>query len=232
MKALGLALMALLWAIGLLTVGRAGILYAAMFTMAQGVRPVAWSHDNLMLSLWYTLPVLGIILAHEMGHYVMCRLYRVRTAGPFLLPLPISIANALHWFWLPAIGLLGGVLWVRDKFPSPVARWDIAWTGLAAGFLATIICTWLGAMWSVQLSTPHAMGRIWTPHVMRLLAGPSVAWHPIMAAAWVGWGLTTVSLLPIPPADGGHLFWIVPKIWRQRRWPVVAFGGICLLCWV
>ncbi len=232
MKRLVLALIVLLWCLGALTAGRAGIVYAAMFTMAQGVRPVAWGYDNVVLSLWYTVPVLVIIGAHEMGHYLACKLYGVKTAGPFLLPLPISIANAMHWLWLPAIGLLGGVLWMRDKFPSRLAQWDITWSGLMAGFLATVVCTWLGAAWSVDVGTHHEMGRIWTPHVMQALTGPSVAWHPVMAAAWVGWGLTTVSLLPIPPADGGRLFWIVPSIWRQRRWPVIAFGGVCLLCWL
>ncbi len=232
MKRLVVVLIVLCWAVGVLTVGRAGVLYAAMFTMAQGVTPVAWGESNLWLSLWYTGPVLGIILAHEMGHYAAAKLYGLRTAGPFLLPLPVSMANAFHWLWLPAIGVFGGILWVRDKFPSPLAQWDVAWTGLAAGFMATIICTWLGTAWSVQVGAHHEMGRIWTPHIMRLLAGPNVAWHPIMAAAWVGWGLTTVSLLPIPPADGGRLFWVIPTVWQQRRWPVIAFGGICLLCWL
>jgi len=223
-------ILAVLWGTGVLTIGRAGVIYAAMFTMAHGVRPVAWGGANLRLSLWYTVPVFAIILAHEGGHWWACRRYQIPTRGPWLLPVPISLAHAVHWLWLPALGLAGAVLRVRGPYPSPLARWDVAWSGLMAGFAVTAICTVVGAWWSVPLAGAHVMGQFWQPGIVRLLT-QGRAWHPLMVAGWVGWALTTMSLIPIPPADGGRLYWAPREVWRVRQPHAVGLGLVCLLCW-
>lgn len=222
---------AIFWIVGVMTIGKAGVLYAAMFTMAQGVRPVAWSHDNLRLSLWYTGGVLAILAAHEGGHWWMCRKHGVRTSGPFLIPVPISWANLVSWLWLPAIGTLGAFLRARQQGTSRVAQWEVALAGLAAGFAVTVCCTALGFAWSIELHRPAVMGRFWRPHVLDWLTDGK-AWHPIMSAAWVGWGLTTTSLIPIVPFDGGRLFWNLPAVWTSHRKGIVLLGLICLLCWL
>lgn len=226
------ALIVLLWAAGILTIGRAGVLYAAMFTMGQGIVPEAWGAANLQLSLWYTGGVLAILAAHEGGHWLACRLYGVQTSGPFLIPVPISWAHLFAWLWLPAIGTIGAFLRISGRPPSRAAQWDIAYLGLSAGFLVTLICAALGACWSVPYHSPRPMGRFWTPHLLQWMA-PNRVWHPVMSAAWVGWALTTTSLLPIPPMDGWRLFWNLDAAWHnKRRIAVVGFGCICLCCWL
>jgi hypothetical protein len=226
------ALIVACWVTGAFTIGRVGVLYAAMFTRAQGVIPSAWGTDNLLLSLWYTLPVLAILAAHEGGHWLAAKHYRVPTAGPFLFPWPSSWAAAMPWMWLPTVGVLGGFLKLRGPMPSKLAQWDIAWSGLMAGAAVTLLCTVLGAIWSVPLPSGHTEARIWTPWLLRALAGPNTAWHPLLIAARIGWCLTVVSLFPIPPADGGRLYWIIPSVWRDRRWQVWALGVLCLCSWV
>jgi len=224
--------MVALWMVGTVTVGRLGVLHAAAFTMAEGRIPVAWGRENLLLSLWYTGPVLGIIAVHESGHLLAARRYGVPMNGPYLIPWPSTWASAVSWIWLPTIGVLGAFLRLKGQFPSKLAQWDIAFTGLFAGFLATLICMACGAAWSPSLPGSHVFGQFWSPRIMRVVTGADVAWHPVMMAARVGWCLTVVSLLPMAPADGGRLFWIIPDVWTKRKWNVCALGVICLLCWV
>jgi Zn-dependent protease len=136
------------------------------------------------------------------------------------------------WIWLPTIGLLGGFLRLRQTPPTKVARWDIAFTGLLAGFTVTVACSVIGAAWSIPVSSSRTMARFWAPHLIWWLTGDHLAWHPLLMAARIGWCLTVVALIPVPPFDGGRLFWIIPSIWRVRRWQVWALGLVCLCCWI
>ena len=219
-----------LWGAGAVTLTRVGVLYAAMYAMDQGYRPVAWSSPNLLLALWYTGPVMAIILAHELGHRVACKRYGVRASGPFLIPWPSSWAGALPWAWLPTIGVLAAFLRFQPAPLSKVAQWDIALTGLAAGFLATSVCTVLGAAWSIRLYDPHIFGHVWMPSIVQWATGERVTWHPVMFAARVGWCLTAVSLLPCWPMDGYRLWWSLPAIWHLRRVQVWMFFSMVILC--
>ena len=50
-----------------------------------------------ILSGWpFALSMMGILFAHEMGHYIMCRYYKVPATLPFFIPAPLhqSIGNA------------------------------------------------------------------------------------------------------------------------------------------
>jgi hypothetical protein len=63
----------------------------------------------LTSGLWYSGTIIAILGAHEMGHYLACRIYRVRCVVPYFLPLPF-----------PPTGTLGAVIRIREQFP--VAR--------------------------------------------------------------------------------------------------------------
>lgn len=206
------------------TVGRVGILYASAFVMAQGGHPDPWSADSLLLSLWYTLPLLGILLAHEGGHLLMARRYRVSVAGPFLLPLPLGLPIPLA----SAFGTAGAMLRFKAPPPSDEAAWDIAATGVLAGAVLSTACILLGGWWSV----PPRLRAVpmWMPSIMEWTGADHVAWHPIVAAGWVGWILTAINLIPIRPFDGGVLLDTVPAAWRSRRWSVCAVAIVVVLC--
>jgi hypothetical protein len=57
--------------------------------------------------LWYSIPVLLILSAHEFGHYFACRHHDVDATLPYFLPAP-----------LPLTGTLGAVIRIREPFPS------------------------------------------------------------------------------------------------------------------
>jgi len=201
-----------------------------MFTMGTGTVPVAWGWRNLSLSLWYTVPVLLIIAAHEGGHWWAARRVRVSTTGPYVIPWPLALS--VYVPWLPAMGTFGAFLTFKDPLPSKLAEWDIAFAGLWAGFLVTLICTVVGAWLSQPATGFPRSGRFWVPGVVTLLLPSGLSWHPLLMAARFGWCLTVFSLIPLRPFDGGRLLNTASAAWATRRWQVVAVGLICGLCWV
>lgn len=206
------------------TVGRVGVLYAASFQMAQGLPVQAWSAGNLLLSLWYTVPLLAILVSHELGHVLTAKRYRVRVRGPYLLPLPLGLPVSLA----SAFGTAGALIWLRDKPPSEAAEWDISASGVLAGAVASALCVMVGGFWSVP--TQHPGTPSWLPSIMDWTGIGLVAWHPLTAAGWVGWVLTAISLIPIRPLDGGVLLSTLPAAWQERRWSVAAVAAVVILC--
>ena len=203
---------------------RVGVLHAAMYQWAQGVWPRAWSGSNLVLACWYVGGVLAIVGAHEWGHWQSARSYGLQTAGPFLIPLPLG------WIpWLPAFGIGGAWLWRKSPFPSPQARWDVAYTGLMTGAIATIGCLLLGS-WLSRGTVTMPQANFWRPVVMDWIAPH--AWHPLVTASWFGWCLTTVSLIPIPPCDGYHLLRAWPDVSTVRKKALATVMGLAFVCWL
>ncbi len=78
-------------------------------------------------SVWYSIPILTILGAHEFGHYFYCRSYGVDASLPYFLPAPF-----------PLTGTLGAVIRIREAFPSKAALFDIAVAGPIAGFVALL----------------------------------------------------------------------------------------------
>ncbi|TFG51747.1 MAG: hypothetical protein E4H38_00845, partial [Gemmatimonadales bacterium] len=63
---------------------------------------------TLVLSGWtFALPLLGILLVHELGHYIAARRYGIDASPPFFLPIPPTLSP---------LGSLGAFL----KLRSPV----------------------------------------------------------------------------------------------------------------
>jgi hypothetical protein len=58
--------------------------------------PGYFDRTVILQGLFYSASVLGILGAHEMGHYVACRRYDV--APRSLLPaLPVAVGHARRW---------------------------------------------------------------------------------------------------------------------------------------
>jgi membrane-associated protease RseP (regulator of RpoE activity) len=165
--------------------------------------PLHWG--LLVPGLWYSLTILGILGAHEMGHYIYCRRYNVDATLPFFLPLP-----------LPFSGTLGAVIKIREPFPNRTALFDIGVAGPIAGFLVLVPALFIGLSMSSLAPTPTE-GQGWLlgrPLLFRwavnLMFGPvpqgmSLNMHPMVFASWFGMLATAVNLLPFGQLDGGHI---------------------------
>ncbi|MBA3948585.1 MAG: site-2 protease family protein [Acidobacteria bacterium] len=187
----------------LLTTWMVGISHHAAFLsgLSDRIPEFSWWNGG-----WYAFAVLGILGAHEFGHYFMCRRYGVDASLPYFIPAP-TLA-----------GTFGAVIRIRDGFPSRRALFDIGVAGPIAGFIVLIPILLVGMSWSTTvfvpenfegmlLGTPMAFdlaARLFFPDVP---AGHSLNIHPLVFAAWFGMLATALNLLPFGQLDGGHLMY-------------------------
>ncbi len=91
--------------------------------------PVQWlwqSPRQLLLGVPFSLAIMGILLAHELGHYFCCRRYGVRATLPFFIPAPTLI------------GTLGAFIRIGGYIESRAALFDIGIAGPIAGFVVAV----------------------------------------------------------------------------------------------
>jgi membrane-associated protease RseP (regulator of RpoE activity) len=158
----------------------------------------------MVRGLWYSLPALAILGAHEMGHYLMCLYYRVDASLPYFLPAPFLT------------GTLGAFIRIRQPIPTKRALFDIGIAGPIAGFLVALPVLWIGIGLShVVVIPPDFQGmELGEPLLFRAVAwlrwgtlpdGQTINLHPMAFAAWFGLLATALNLFPIGQLDGGHI---------------------------
>jgi membrane-associated protease RseP (regulator of RpoE activity) len=155
--------------------------------------------------LSFSVPLMAILLCHEMGHYLAARIHRVPASLPYFVPLP------------PGIGLFGtmGAVILQSRTSDRRRLIDIGAAGPLAGLLVAIPVLAYG----LHLSPvgPSAGGlqegnSLLYAVLKRLVCGmwlPShgvdVNLHPIAFAGWAGLFVTMLNLIPISQLDGGHV---------------------------
>ena len=183
---------------------------------------------NWQDGLIYMGCILAILLTHEMGHFVMTVVYRVRASLPIFLPLPIS-----------PIGTLGAVIAMDGSQADRKQIFDIGLAGPLAGLVVAIPIIWIG---TVQLDLKDAPPSDWAlelPLAMRLLVDyvhpgayqarqgvPFTALNPYFMAGWVGLLVTALNMLPVSQLDGGHVTYTLfgrAAHWAARLFMFVAF---------
>jgi membrane-associated protease RseP (regulator of RpoE activity) len=183
--------------------------------------------------------LLSILLAHEMGHYLACRYYRVDATLPQFIPSPWI--PALGWFfWQPLslIGTFGAFIRIRGRIPDRRALFDIGVAGPLAGFLVCLPVLWLGIHGAaVRPLSPDAGGLFFGEPlafqwVARLVHGPipddkTLVIGQLGLAAWFGLLVTALNLMPIGQLDGGHVTYALLRekarlISRVGSWVCVA----------
>ena len=153
--------------------------------------------------LIFSLPLLLILFAHEMGHFLACEYYEVDATYPYFIPFPTPI------------GTMGAFIRIRAPIFSRRALFDIAVAGPIAGFLVLLPVLLVGiSMSKVHTNLANESDLMFgNPELVRLLCTylfPGVAQddiylHPAARAAWVGLLATALNLIPIGQLDGGHI---------------------------
>jgi membrane-associated protease RseP (regulator of RpoE activity) len=189
--------------------------------------------------------LLAILLAHEMGHFLLARKHGVDATWPFFIPAPL----------LSLIGTLGAVIRLRSTPRTRRALVDIGAAGPIAGFLVTIpvlviglrlstvvpeegpfrhwtlwdsLQTWMREGHFLHLREGFDLGKPLGMAILENLAvhvpqGHSLALHPVAIAGWFGLLLTALNLLPLGQLDGGHcLYAASPKLHRLVGPPISA----------
>jgi membrane-associated protease RseP (regulator of RpoE activity) len=148
--------------------------------------------------------LLSILLAHEMGHYVFCRIYRVDATLPYFIPFPLTL-----------VGTLGAFIRIRGPIPHRRALFDIGIGGPLAGFAVCLPVLALGLFEAkIVPDTPSAFtlslgepllfhwSAVWLRH---LGEGQTLSIGPLGMAAWFGLFVTALNMMPIGQLDGGHV---------------------------
>ena len=185
----------------------------------------------------FSATLLAILLAHEMGHFLLARRHGVDATWPFFIPAPL----------LSLIGTLGAVIRLRSTPRTRRALVDIGAAGPIAGFLVTVpvlaiglrlstivpeegpfrhwtlwdsLMTWMREGRFLHLREGFDLGKplgmvLLEKLVVHVPAGHSLALHPVAVAGWFGLLLTALNLLPLGQLDGGHcLYAASPKVHR------------------
>ena len=160
----------------------------------------------------FAATLMGILLCHEMGHYVVARRHGVEVSLPYFIPMPPQFT----------FGTMGAVIKMKTAIADRNALLDVGAAGPLAGLAVAVpllvIGLFLSDLTSLEpgavlegnsiFSNPTAkymvFGRI-LPH-----GSVDVALHPMAFAAWVGILVTFINLIPIGQLDGGHVMraWI------------------------
>jgi membrane-associated protease RseP (regulator of RpoE activity) len=189
----------------------------------------ALAHPQLIYDgLKFAAALLSILLAHESGHYVACRLYGVDATLPFFIPVPPPFIA----------GTLGAFIKIRSPIPSRRALFDIGVAGPLAGFLVIIPVACVALLTSQAAPPLPSEGVIIfnDPALLRLLASPlgvrdlmGIAPNPFYFAAWIGLLVTSLNLLPVGQLDGGHAVYAVFGRRVHRHAGRVAFLSMVAL---
>ncbi len=198
---------------------------------AKLVTDTSYLQDGLSFSL----SLLFILISHEMGHYIACRLYKVDATLPFFIPTPPMLGPA---------GTFGAFIKIRSPMPSRRATFDIGVSGPIAGFIALIPVAIIGVlkMHPVPAEQIAGAGGIYfsDPLMIRVLAfltGTDLtisAGNPFYYAAWVGLLVTALNLIPSGQLDGGHAIFAVfgPTVHRWTgRIAFVVMAVLSILGW-
>lgn len=164
---------------------------------------------NITAGLTYACWVLLILGAHEMGHYLACRYYRIPATLPFFLPGPPLL-----------IGSFGAVIRIRGPIPHRRALFDVAAAGPIAGLVFTLppMTLWLLGAEPVVAAAGEVGGwYLGEPLAVRLLqwaVRPEVEQfraNSLFGAGWVGLLVTALNLFPVGQLDGGHAAYAVSR---------------------
>lgn len=174
----------------------------------------------LLAGVPFAFTLIGILLAHELGHYFACRYYGISASYPYFLPAPTLI------------GTLGAFIRIRSPIYNRRALFDVGLAGPVVGFLFAVPALAIAVFYSrvVPFSDAHASIVFGQPLVMRLLVAilrPNVVpgdllLHPMGRAAWVGLFATALNLLPGGQLDGGHILYSVASKYHRRVTLAVA----------
>ncbi len=200
--------------------------------------PWSWALQDwhrLLLGIPFSACLLGILTAHEFGHYVLCLRRGVYATLPFFIPAPTLI------------GTLGAFIRIRSPIRSRSDLFDIGIAGPIAGFVVAVPVLVFGLLASKPFTAETANTDIafGLPLIFKLthwllgILGSRMAahfsagelyLHPAAFAAWFGMFATALNLLPGGQLDGGHIiFALRPRLHRVTT--LVAVVVLLPLSW-
>ncbi|HZQ95603.1 MAG TPA: site-2 protease family protein [Candidatus Sulfotelmatobacter sp.] len=211
------------------------------FMLDESIFPAVWAVRGhyLLQGLPFSLTLMLILLAHEMGHFLYCVKYRVAATLPYFIPFP------------SLIGTLGAFIRIRSPLRSRSVLFDIGIAGPIAGFAVALpVLLWsLGRSHAAPFGVAIPRIELGIPLVFYLARkvlvatglGAAIAGvplsrlylHPVAIAAWVGMFATSLNLLPGGQLDGGHILYAISSRAHRRisRATVLVLIPMAVFLW-
>ncbi len=184
--------------------------------------------DPALLAIAYTMSLMGILGIHELGHIIALRHYNIKASWPYFIP---GVPGFIPTF--------GALITQQSNMPTKNVMFDVGIAGPIAGLIITIIVSIYGSSIStlipveeysrlseenmlfsfntglLMLATIHMTGKVVEDTVLVM--------SPLLFAAWIGFALTSMNLVPAWQLDGGHL----ARATLGERWhKIVTYAGI------
>lgn len=189
----------------------------------------------LLAGIPFMLTLLGILLAHEMGHYVVGRLRHAPVSLPYFIPMPPIISFT---------GTLGAVIVQREPMEDRRSILEIGIAGPLAGLVVAIPLLFYGVATSpvavptqemlnqgylqegnsiVYALVKYAVHGQWLPTA----GGADIQVNSIALAAWIGLLVTMINLLPAGQLDGGHVAYAL--LGEKANWLAYSILALCFV---
>lgn len=186
----------------------------------------------LLWSGWpFAVALLGILTAHEFGHYFAARYHKVAVTLPYFLPMPLGF------------GTLGAFIRLKEPVPDRRKLFDIGVAGPLAGLIIALPLLYIGLSTSVVEVPPPMPGAVLEGNSLLYYAakywihgqtlpnpitGQDVMMNRVAFAAWIGLLVTALNLLPLGQLDGGHT---VFALFGRRARPInlITLAGMAAL---
>jgi membrane-associated protease RseP (regulator of RpoE activity) len=186
--------------------------------------------QNIIKGWPFCFTLLGILVAHEFGHYFAARYHKVAVSLPFFIPLPVGF------------GTLGAFIRLKEPVPDRRKLFDIGVAGPLAGLVIAVPLLFLGLSTSpvdippvnanVQLEGNSilyyfAKIAVFGRPLPDLLTREDVFMNQVTFAAWIGLLVTALNLLPVGQLDGGHtVYALFGRYARYANWVTLAVMGL------
>ena len=168
--------------------------------------------DPFLIATVYTMSLMGILGVHEMGHMIANKWHGVKSSWPYFIPIVPGI------FIVPT---LGAAIVARSNMTNRNVLFDVGISGPIAGLIVTIVVAVYGSQISVLIPAFQAdnlpQDQLWHLPTSFLMAatqeltigdteeGSLLIMSPVLIAAWVGFFVTFLNLMPAAQLDGGHI---------------------------
>jgi len=241
--------------------------FSVMLAGATPEGPLPDSFGGQMLALlqniftgWpFALAMLGILLAHEFGHYLVSRYHKTPATLPYFIPFPFS-----------PLGTMGAAILMKGVPKNKRILFDIGVAGPLAGMVVAIPVLFLGlkmsslgsidagpgsfiegnsliylfakfAVFGKFLPEPASFNGV-SPFLYWLryfftgqpspFGGTDVFIHPVAFAGWAGLLVTALNLVPAGTLDGGHVVYSLFGEKARKAFPfIIAIMAVLGLFW-
>ena len=189
--------------------------------------PTRLRFAEMAVGLPFALAFIGILLGHEMGHYLTARRHGVPASLPYFIPFPP---------YFSIVGTMGAFIRLRGPMMRRSVLFDIGVAGPLASFLLSLPLLFVGLRLSELGAADaglypflvHFDGepiRIGSNAILQSAAaltvpgfesGAAVVLHPLAFAGWLGIFVTALNLIPLGQLDGGHILYAVAGAGQRK----------------